>query len=163
RLTGNVFGRGRPAARAGGAQRASAGSGGPASNVSPATLGGFTRGETGNPGPLRLFNAALGDQVSWLLPLALLGLVVAGLRTRWLTPLVVAVCLIAAGLLALARPGARVSRPVIRGAIVAGMLALLAAPTAWAAETVGAGGGLMPRAGPAPQTGAANGFARNFA
>src|SRR5205814_6071712 len=87
RLTGNVFGRGRPAARAGGAQRASAGSGGPASNVSPATLGGFTRGETGNPGPLRLFNAELGDQVSWLLPLALLGLVVAGLQTRRRFPL----------------------------------------------------------------------------
>ncbi len=33
----------------------------------------------GDPGPLRLFDAQLGGQVSWLLPLALLGLVVAAL------------------------------------------------------------------------------------
>jgi hypothetical protein len=31
---------------------------------------------------LRLFNSALGGQVSWLLPLALLGLVAAAWRTR---------------------------------------------------------------------------------
>jgi 4-amino-4-deoxy-L-arabinose transferase-like glycosyltransferase len=48
---------------------------------------GVTRGETGYPGPLRLFNSALGGQVSWLLPLALLGLIAAAWRTRVRFPL----------------------------------------------------------------------------
>ncbi|HEU5228193.1 MAG TPA: glycosyltransferase family 39 protein [Ktedonobacteraceae bacterium] len=40
---------------------------------------GFLGGaETGNPGPLRLFNAQLGGQTSWLLPLAIIGLILAG-------------------------------------------------------------------------------------
>lgn len=42
---------------------------------------GFFGGETGNPGPLRLINAELGGQVSWLLPLAIVGLLVAGWQT----------------------------------------------------------------------------------
>lgn len=36
-----------------------------------------TGGETGRPGPLRLFNRQLGGQISWLLPLALTGTVLA--------------------------------------------------------------------------------------
>ncbi|MBI2913733.1 MAG: glycosyltransferase family 39 protein [Chloroflexi bacterium] len=38
--------------------------------------------ETGEPGPLRLFNEQLAGQASWLLPLAALGLVVAAWQTR---------------------------------------------------------------------------------
>jgi 4-amino-4-deoxy-L-arabinose transferase-like glycosyltransferase len=103
----------------------------------------------------------------WLLPLALVetAAIQAYLLSpypewsRWLTPLVVGICVVAAGLLALARLGARLSLPALRGAIIAGMLALLAAPAAWAVDTVGGGSGLTPSAGPAPQTGRPNGFA----
>jgi 4-amino-4-deoxy-L-arabinose transferase-like glycosyltransferase len=70
---------------------ASANSAGPAGGTGnaaqQAAARGFTRGETGNPGPLRLFNSALGSQVSWLLPLALLGLIAAAWRTRVRFPL----------------------------------------------------------------------------
>src|SRR5262249_16802300 len=38
---------------------------------------GFAPGETGGTGPLRLFNESLGGQASWLLPIALLGIVAA--------------------------------------------------------------------------------------
>ncbi|HZO71688.1 MAG TPA: glycosyltransferase family 39 protein [Ktedonobacteraceae bacterium] len=43
--------------------------------------------ETGNPGPLRLFNTQLGGQTSWLLPLAILGLILAGWRAGIRLPL----------------------------------------------------------------------------
>ncbi|GAC1512205.1 MAG: hypothetical protein NVS2B16_14780 [Chloroflexota bacterium] len=39
-------------------------------------------GENGNTGPLRLLNAELGPQVGWLLPLAVIGLLVAAWQTR---------------------------------------------------------------------------------
>jgi 4-amino-4-deoxy-L-arabinose transferase-like glycosyltransferase len=61
--------------------------GGTGNAAEGAAARGFTRGETGNPGPLRLFNSALGGQVSWLLPLALLGLIAAAWRTRVRFPL----------------------------------------------------------------------------
>jgi 4-amino-4-deoxy-L-arabinose transferase-like glycosyltransferase len=47
-----------------------AGQGGGPGGGGPGGGGGFS----GNPGILRLFNAQLGDQVSWLVPLALVGL-----------------------------------------------------------------------------------------
>lgn len=37
---------------------------------------------TGTPGPLRLFSAELGGQISWLLPLALVGMLAAAWQTR---------------------------------------------------------------------------------
>ncbi len=40
----------------------------------------------GSPGPLRLFNAEVGGQIAWLLPLALVALVVAACRARGATP-----------------------------------------------------------------------------
>ena len=43
--------------------------------------------ETGDPGPLRLFNRQLAGQISWLLPLAGLGLLVAAWQTRFRLPL----------------------------------------------------------------------------
>lgn len=49
---------------------------------------GFLGGaETGNPGPLRLFNTQLGGQTSWLLPLAIIGLILAGWRAGIRFPL----------------------------------------------------------------------------
>ena len=74
----------------------------PSPSPSPSPL----RDETGDPGPLRLFNHQLAGQISWLLPLAGIGLLAAigrvGLRspfdqrrqsllfwTAWLTPMVV--------------------------------------------------------------------------
>ena len=48
---------------------------------------GMLRDETGEPGPLRLFNEQLGGQASWLLPLALLGLFVAPWGVRFSKPL----------------------------------------------------------------------------
>jgi 4-amino-4-deoxy-L-arabinose transferase-like glycosyltransferase len=41
----------------------------------------------GKPGPLRLFGPDLSGQVSWLLPLALVGLLAASWRGRWRLPL----------------------------------------------------------------------------
>jgi len=42
--------------------------------------------ETGEPGPLRLFNQQLAGQISWLWPLAILGLITALLATPWQSP-----------------------------------------------------------------------------
>lgn len=56
------------------------GSGGPGGGDAPEGMGGFA-GFSGSPGLTRLFNSAMGGEISWLLPAALLGLV-AGL---WLT------------------------------------------------------------------------------
>ncbi len=43
---------------------------------------GFSAGENGAPGPLRLLNQQLGNQVSWLLPLAVIGLLALCWRFR---------------------------------------------------------------------------------
>ncbi len=81
RLIGGLFGR-----RGGGGARATAPSTtgattAPSSTAAATSAAARARaqgfgglGETGGPGPLRLFNTALGSQVSWLLALALLGL-----------------------------------------------------------------------------------------
>jgi 4-amino-4-deoxy-L-arabinose transferase-like glycosyltransferase len=98
----------------------------------------------------------------WLLPLALLGM--AALHayiilayydeswSRWLALAIVGLCLVAAvGLVVLRlRPGLKVST-YSAGAVAVGILALLIAPTVWAAYTVwqGHGGGL---GGVGPQT-----------
>ncbi|MFL5731752.1 MAG: glycosyltransferase family 39 protein [Chloroflexia bacterium] len=60
--------------------------GGPPSNL-PTGPGPAGRLEGGPPGPLRLFNRELAGQVSWLLPLALLGLVAAAMQSRLRLPL----------------------------------------------------------------------------
>src|SRR5437868_4136989 len=81
RLTGNVFGRGPRPSRSAGTTTATARSEGTPNSAAPGGAnGGFTRGETGNPGPLRLVNSALGGQASWLLALALLGMIAAAWR-----------------------------------------------------------------------------------
>lgn len=53
-------------------------------NLAPSTGSGFSSGnvrqlggETGLPGPFRLFNHQLGGQISWLVPFALIGIVIA--------------------------------------------------------------------------------------
>jgi 4-amino-4-deoxy-L-arabinose transferase-like glycosyltransferase len=43
--------------------------------------------EIGMPGPLRFFEQPMGEQLSWLLPLALLGLLVLSWQQRWRLPL----------------------------------------------------------------------------
>jgi len=48
---------------------------------------GGLRDETGQPGPLRLFNRQLAGQIAWLLPLAFLSIFVAARRTRTKWPL----------------------------------------------------------------------------
>jgi 4-amino-4-deoxy-L-arabinose transferase-like glycosyltransferase len=49
--------------------------------------GGFTAGETGAAGPLRLLNTQLGGQIGWLLPLAVIGFFAAALQARRRWPL----------------------------------------------------------------------------
>jgi hypothetical protein len=75
--------------------------------------------------------------------------------SRWLTPLVVGVCLVAAVLLAAARLRLRLRLPLLVGAVAVAVCSLLAAPAAWATNTVrnASGGGLIPHAGPAAGTG----------
>ena len=251
RLTGRIFGR-----RFGPANPpANSGSGGLFGLSLPGgNSGGFTRGETGNPGPLRLFNSALGGQASWLLVLAIIGAMAAAWQrrprfplnrreqsvvlwgmwlltmgvffsiagffhayylvmispaiaalagiglamlwqdyrrpgwrgwvlpfallataavqvemltsypdwSRWLTPLLVVATGVAAVLLLLLRLGRRLSldrrvtASVAGAAALLGIAGLLAAPTAWAADTVSnSNGGLTPSAGPRAQD---NGF-----
>ncbi|MCA1728166.1 MAG: glycosyltransferase family 39 protein [Actinobacteria bacterium] len=99
----------------------------------------------------------------WLLPLTLLGM--AALHayiilayydqgwSRWLTAVIVGLCLVAAVGLAFMRlrPGLKVSTYSM-GAVAVSVLALLIAPTAWAAYTVwqgnGGGGGGLGGVGP---------------
>ncbi|HEX3723654.1 MAG TPA: glycosyltransferase family 39 protein [Nitrolancea sp.] len=49
---------------------------------------GFGQGENGAVGPLRLLDSQLGGQASWLLPLALIGILAAGWRFRPRLPLI---------------------------------------------------------------------------
>jgi 4-amino-4-deoxy-L-arabinose transferase-like glycosyltransferase len=83
RLTGLFRGRGAPG-RTTGAGRAPTGTSSDTPDASrgttaPPNAGGGGFGfETGGPSPLRLINQELGGQVSWLLPLALLGLLASG-------------------------------------------------------------------------------------
>jgi 4-amino-4-deoxy-L-arabinose transferase-like glycosyltransferase len=74
RLTGNVF-----SFLQGGATLSNT-----VSDLNPTSLG-FTRGETGSPGIQRLISAELGGQTSWLLVLALIGILVVAWqrRPRW--------------------------------------------------------------------------------
>ena len=57
----------------------------PGQGTTVVAIGGGAGGEAGRAGPLRLLNEQLAGQVGWLLPLALLGMVVAGWQTpiRW--------------------------------------------------------------------------------
>lgn len=78
RITGNIFA--RPSASS------SNSSNGTAAQQNQGGQNGFTPDEGGIPGPLRLFNQQLGGQVSWLLPFALLSLVVVGWLSWRLRP-----------------------------------------------------------------------------
>ena len=244
RLTGRLFGGGNRSQS--GQPTAGTADTGSSQQDQQAALRGFTQGEGGAAGPLRLFNSALGGQVSWLIPLAVLGLIAAAWRTRirfpldrrqqalvlwgvwlatqyaffsvagffhsyymvmmapsiaalvgigivalwqdyrakgwrgwalpvallitaatqayllssypdwsaWLTPLVLGLGLVAAVALVLARLGVRLGARAALAAAALGVLALLAAPTAWAADTVANGSGSgTPTAGPRPQGG----------
>ncbi len=94
----------------------------------------------------------------WLLPAALVGM--AGLQasfladypgwSRWLTPVIVGLCLVAAGALVAARLWPRFRSAVRPGLATAlGVLALLIAPAAWSVVTVlNAPGEMLPRGGP---------------
>lgn len=96
----------------------------------------------------------------WLLPLALLGMAALHVYiildyydedwSRWLPPTILGLCLVAsAGLIFMRlRPRLKASTYAV-GAVAVGLLALLIAPTAWAAYTTWQGnGGLLPTAGP---------------
>ena len=72
---GRIFGQG------GGGAAVAGGGGAPGGGAVPAGGGGFS----GTPGLFRLFNAELGGQIAWLLPLSLVGLV-SGLVARFRTP-----------------------------------------------------------------------------
>ncbi|MDQ2888418.1 MAG: glycosyltransferase family 39 protein, partial [Chloroflexota bacterium] len=96
RLLGGVFG-GRGGVRGGGARPATTtttpangaptttgntrGNGTPAVTTANAGFGGIFN--TGAPSPLRLFEVSLGGQVSWLLPMALLGMLALAWQRRW--------------------------------------------------------------------------------
>ncbi|MDX6382201.1 MAG: hypothetical protein QOI57_3225, partial [Rubrobacteraceae bacterium] len=96
----------------------------------------------------------------WLLPLSLLG--IAALHTyiilayydedwsRWLLPAIVGLCLVAAvGLVFVRlRPRLKASAYFSAGVVTVGILALLIAPTVWAAYTVWQDGGRRATAGP---------------
>jgi 4-amino-4-deoxy-L-arabinose transferase-like glycosyltransferase len=97
-------------------------------------------------------------QRGWLLPAALVGM--AGLQatfladysgwSRWLTPVIVGLCVLAAGALVAARLWPRFRSAVRPGLATAlGVLVLLIAPAAWSVVTVlNAPGEMLPRGGP---------------
>ncbi len=106
RLTGNIFGRGNRGGGGSGRTDTANGNTPPANGGFPggapagtpggqATTGtgannppvGFTVGETGSPGILRFFNQALGGQISWLLPFALLSMLALAWQSRLRLPL----------------------------------------------------------------------------
>ncbi len=93
----------------------------------------------------------------WLLPITLIGTALVQVYilsayaswSSWLTPLILTLSLVGAVALVIVRLFPRLSLPrVTYPAIVAGMLALLIAPTTWAAITTQQPGGLIPTAGP---------------
>ena len=101
----------------------------------------------------------------WLLPLALVGMAAVQVYILssyegwplWLGPGISGLCLVAAGVLVVARLrrrlDSRTSSNLLAGAAVVGLLALLIAPAAWASYDVfqsGGGGGPMVAAGPRP-------------
>ena len=235
-----------PLAQNGNGAPPNGGPGGPGGNGGP---GGY--GENGNPGVLRLFDQQLGGQIAWLIPLALIGAVVAwggGLRrlnrrqqtvllfglwlltgmvffsvagffhryylvmlgpaiaalaaigvaalwcayrqpgwrgwllpatlplagavqayilrpypgyNHWLTPTILALTVVAALLLVVARVRRFATLPVValRLATVGGVLALLLAPAVWSEVTAAQAnsGGPIPSAGPSTGTGGAFG------
>ncbi len=97
----------------------------------------------------------------WLLPLALVGTAAVEAAilsdfpawSRWLTPPVVGLCLVAAAVLAVARLLRRADRPLSALAVAVGVAALLLAPAAWACTPLCYGGdAALPYAGPDLQT-----------
>jgi 4-amino-4-deoxy-L-arabinose transferase-like glycosyltransferase len=103
----------------------------------------------------------------WLLPVMLLAtaavqafmLVNYPQWSRWLIPLVVGLCLLAALVLALARWRSHARSRLMSITITLGMLALLIAPTTWDIISVhnGNGGQWLPEAGPSAMDGFASG------
>ena len=94
----------------------------------------------------------------WLLPITLVATAIVQVYilstyaswSTWMTPLILGLSLVAAAVLGIARLLPQWSiRCVIYPAIAVGMLALLIAPTTWAAITTQQPGGLIPTAGPA--------------
>src|SRR5207248_1534596 len=122
--------------------------------------------EVGPASPWRFFDQQLAGQISWLLPLAALGLLVAGWQERlplwprsWRAPAPLTRPVVGLGLLGAAglvvarlwpRPGAAA---LARVAAIAGALAVLIAPIAWAAIPVWGGNAeiALPYAGPTQQ------------
>ncbi len=108
-----------------------------------------------------------GNWRAWTLPAALLVTALAQVYilnsypdwSRWLSPLVLGLTLVALLVLVAARirprRTLRLWTPI---AAAIGTLALLIAPTVWAADTIGNGGAGIPSAGPTAQGG--NGFGR---
>lgn len=102
----------------------------------------------------------------WLLPLVLVGMAAVQVYILWdyegwplwLMPAISGLCLVAAGVLVVARiikkrPGARTSSNLLVGAAAVGVLTLLVAPAAWAAYgalSEECCGGPLPTAGPRP-------------
>jgi 4-amino-4-deoxy-L-arabinose transferase-like glycosyltransferase len=115
-----------------------------------------------------LQNRSLTSWRGWLLPLALLATAVAQVHilsgypawSRWMTPLVLAGTIVPALVLVAARLRPRRLTIGIPLAVAIGSLALLVAPTVWAADTVSTVGGGIPSAGPSVQTG--NGAGGSF-
>ncbi len=129
-------------------------------------------------GIMGLWNAYQGSSWSrWLLPitLAITAIVQAYILlaytdwSTWMTPLVLSLSLVAAIALVIAHLLPRWSmRRIAYPAIIGGMLALLIAPTTWAAITTQQPGGLVPAAGPAATggfggMGAVSGFSQGNA
>jgi 4-amino-4-deoxy-L-arabinose transferase-like glycosyltransferase len=116
-----------------------------------------------------------GTRLAWLLPVALIGggllegrllMPYAGTAYGWLAPLTLGVTLfsgvVLGGVWLLQRFDARSVPGLATGAAALGVVALLMAPTIWAAmPALGAGGGMLPSAvGPRGGVAAGAGFAR---
>jgi 4-amino-4-deoxy-L-arabinose transferase-like glycosyltransferase len=102
----------------------------------------------------------------WLLPLVPVGMAVVQDYVLsayegwplWLVPGISGLCLLAAGVLVIARLrkkaiATQTSSNLLAAVVAVGMLSLLIAPTAWAAYSVGQGVGGLPAAGPQPAQG----------
>jgi 4-amino-4-deoxy-L-arabinose transferase-like glycosyltransferase len=71
--------------------------------------------------------------------------------SRWITPPLAGITVAAAGVLVVMRLRRKLQTILWKGALAAGLLALLIAPTAWTIDTVSASnGGQIPSAGPSP-------------